>query len=126
MATSPYLANLVINWALRAQSPTAPTTLYLALFSGDPASSLTNELVFDDYARRALVLDAPIGGTTRNTVDISFGTIASDWGDVTHFGVFDALTSGNLLFSEGFNAPFTASAADTVQILAGVLELAWE
>lgn len=38
------------------------------------------------------------GGATQNRVAITFPAPTANWGTVTHFGIFDATSAGNLLF----------------------------
>jgi hypothetical protein len=65
------------------------------------------------------------GGTTSNNGAITFPAPTANWGSVVAFGIFDALSGGNLLFyanltvaktvNNGDAAPSFAAAALTVQ-----------
>lgn len=81
---------------------TMPTTDYLGLFSSDPGAtgSLVGEITTGGYARQPItgVMDATVlaTGTAQNNSDITFPNPTADY-SVTHFGVLDASTSGNML-----------------------------
>lgn len=83
---SNYLKNKVINDNLR----TAP--VHAALFNGD------NEVVQTSYKRQAATFVLPVDGQTTNNTDILFPIANENWGNITHIGIFDASTNGNLLF----------------------------
>ena len=97
---SNYLENALINVTLRATSYTAPTTVYVALFTADPtdADVTANEVTGGSYARTAATFAAPSNGVTTNSADITFPTCTASWGTVSHIGIYDALTTGNLLY----------------------------
>lgn len=61
-------------------------------------------------------------GQTQNTAEIAFAQAGSGgWGTVTHIGLFDASTSGNLLFHGALTASKTVDENDTFKIAAGDL-----
>lgn len=103
---STYLQTAVLNWVKGTAMPTAPTTVYVALFSADPtdAGSLTNEVT--TTVRTAGRVAAVFGtittasgtSTMTNSAVVDFGTAAGA-ATVTWFGVFDAATAGNMLGS---------------------------
>lgn len=115
-AISNYLQNKLIDQMFRGQSFSFPTTLYFALYTAAPtAAGGGTQVSGGSYARVALACStanfaatdadgstaSTSGGTsgaTSNNVSIAFPTPTADWGIVTHIGIFDASTSGNLLF----------------------------
>jgi hypothetical protein len=110
---SDYLENLVIDHLFRTRTFAKPTALYLALFTSAPSDSGGGtEVTGGSYARVNLApLDtnwnATQGGTsgnssgvtgqTANAVAITYPAPTANWGTVTHFGIFDAASGGNLL-----------------------------
>jgi len=140
---SDYLENKFLDFFLRAQSLTAPVTVYCALFTAAPSDSGGGtEVSGGSYARVAITsalanwagtqsagsttASTGTGGTTSNNGAITFPTPTANWGVVTHIGLFDASSAGNLLFwgvltvSKTINnadaAPSFAAAALTIQI----------
>lgn len=95
---SNYLENAVINHFLRGNSQTSPSKVYLALYKTDPTDDDTGtEVSGGGYIRKEITLGAPTNGVTKNTTDVEFPIATADWGTVTHGGVRDAATGGNLL-----------------------------
>ena len=53
---------------------------------------------------------------------MTFGpNTTSGWGTVTHFGIFDASTNGNLLYWGALTASKTVAVGDSVSFGAGAL-----
>jgi hypothetical protein len=99
-AISNYLENALLNATLRNTSYTSPAIVYAALFTSDPTDAGTGtECSGPGYARKAITFAAPSGGVTTNSAAAcEFDQATGDWGTITHFGIFDALTTGNLLY----------------------------
>lgn len=99
MNMSNYLANAVVNATVRNSSYTTPTTAYLALFLSNPTKDDTGlECSGASYSREPITMNAPEDGLSRNTNDIEFSPATSSWGEITHVGIYDAVTGGNLLY----------------------------
>jgi hypothetical protein len=97
-AMSDYLENALLNHVFRNTAMTSPTTVYLALFLDDPTDAdVGTEVSGGSYARQALAFNAPSGGEVELTSSVSFPAATADWGLVTHVGIYDAVSSGNLL-----------------------------
>lgn len=96
---SNYLENALINGTLRGTTYTAPTTTYLALYTNDPTDADTGtEITGGSYVRQAITFSSPSNGATSNSSAIEFPQATADWGTITHVGIRDAVTSGNLLY----------------------------
>ncbi|OPX87015.1 MAG: hypothetical protein A4E53_02670 [Pelotomaculum sp. PtaB.Bin104] len=96
---SDYLENALINAVLRNTPYTSPATVYVGLFTSDPTDAGTGtEVSGGAYARQAVTFTAPTDGQTSNSADVLFPIATAAWGTVTHIGLFDALSGGNLLF----------------------------
>jgi hypothetical protein len=121
---SNYLENALINVTLRATSYTAPTTVYVALYTNDPTDADTGtEVTGGSYARTAVTFAAPSGGVTTNSADVTFPTCTLAWGTVTHIGIRDALTAGNLLYHTPLDASKTIDLGDIFKITTGNLSV---
>lgn len=59
------------------------------------------------------------GNTITNTADVDFGTAGGSWGTVVAFGIFDALTAGNLLYWGDLTVSKTIQNGDPVKFPAG-------
>jgi len=121
---SNYLENALINVTLRATSYTAPTTVYVALYTTDPTDAdVGTEVTGGSYARTAVTFAAPSNGVTTNSADVTFPTCTLAWGTVTHIGIRDALTSGNLLYHTPLDASKTIDLGDIFKITTGNLSV---
>ena len=121
---SNYLENAVINAVLRATTYTSPTTVYVALFTTDPTDADTgSEVSTGSYARTAVTMGAPSNGVTTNSADVTFPTATASWGTVTHIGIHDASTAGNLLFHTPLDTSKTIDSGDIFKITSGNLSV---
>jgi len=99
-----------------AYSPAA--TVYLALSTADPDGTGLAEPA-DTYARQAISFNAAASRQVANAADITFPLAEASWGDVTHWAVCDAATSGNVLARGEFDGTKTVSAGIAPKIYAG-------
>lgn len=100
MGMSTYLQNALLSEVLRNTDYVPPTTVYLALYTSDPTiADVGTEADFTGYARQSIAFNALAGGTTANTSDVAFPACTSGSNAITHVGLRDAVTAGNLLFS---------------------------
>jgi len=92
----------IVNHLFRATAWTKPAGVFLALHVAAPNDTLpTNEVSGGNYARIAVAqLDASwtiTGKSISNAGIIAFNAPNAAWGTITHIGIYDALTGGNLL-----------------------------
>ena len=121
---SNYLENALINVTLRATSYTAPTTVYVALYTTDPTDADTGtEVTGGSYARQSVTFAAPSNGVSTNSADVTFPTCTVAWGTVTHIGIRDDSTSGNLLYHTPLDVSKTIAAGDIFKITTGNLSV---
>ncbi|NBS75393.1 MAG: hypothetical protein EBT78_17640 [Betaproteobacteria bacterium] len=121
---SNYLENALINVTLRATAYTAPTTVYVALFTTDPTDAGTGtEVTGGSYARTSVTFGAPSNGVSTNSADVTFPTCTAGWGIVTHLGLYDASTGGNLLYHTPLDASKTVDTGDVFKIITSNLSV---
>jgi len=124
MSMSDYLENALLNAVLRNTPYTSPSQVYVALFTSDPTDANTGtEVSGGGYARQPVTFNAPTNGQVTNASDILFPVATASWGTVTHVGIYDAQTGGNLLFSGALTTSKTISANDQLKIAAGSLSI---
>lgn len=122
---SDYLEDKILNWIRGTAFGTAPTNVYVGLFSAAPndAGGGTEVTTTIRVAGRvAATFGAPSGGSMSNSSTVDFGTAAGG-ASVTHFGIFDASSSGNLLGWAAVTTPQTVSAGNTVSFASGALTI---
>jgi hypothetical protein len=121
---SNYLENALINVTLRATAYTAPTTVYLALYTTDPTDADTGtECSGTSYARQSVTFGAPSNGVSTNSAAIEFPQAGGAWGTITHIGIRDALTTGNLLYHTPLDASKTIATGDVFRIASSSLSV---
>lgn len=113
------------------------TTKYLALFVADPtdANATANEVSAGWYVRKPITgWAAPVGAgvTTSNTNTITMPAVTGGAVTVTHWGIYDALTGGNLWVSDalvdstGAVAPKVLNVDDVFVANPGEIALTWD
>lgn len=123
---SDYLENKLIDHSLGTSTYTKPTTAYLALFTTSPTDANTGTEVTTSgsaYVRQTITFSAASGGTTSNSSTVTFPTASSNWGTLTHAGIYDASTVGNLLWWGPLTVSKIVNTGDTFQVNAGALSI---
>lgn len=101
---SDFLENEILDHILGNAAYTAPATVYIALYTVAPTDSGDGtEVSGGAYARvtvtnNATNWPAASAGAKSNGTTLTFATATASWGTVVAFGIFDALTAGNLLY----------------------------
>jgi hypothetical protein len=112
-AMSNYLENALINATLRNTAFTSPSTVYVGLFLTDPTDAGTgNEVSGGSYARKAMTFGAPSNGVSTNSAAVEFDQATGDWGTIPFFALFDASTSGNMLYHGALTSSKTIETGD--------------
>ena len=121
---SNYLEDALINATLRNTSYTSPATVYVALFTSDPTDAGSGtEVSGGSYARTAVTFGAPSNGVSTNSANVEFPTCTSSWGTITHIGIMDASTSGNLLYHTALTTSKVIDVDDIFRITTGNLSV---
>jgi hypothetical protein len=121
---SNYLENALINATLRNTTYTSPSTCFVALYTSDPTDADTGtECTGGSYTRQSVTFGAPSNGVATNNADVTFPTATGSWGTITHVGVRDASTAGNLLYHASLTASKSISSGDIFKISSGNLSV---
>jgi len=119
---SNYLENALINATLRNTTYTSPTTVYVGLFTTDPTDAGSGtEVSGGSYARQSASFASPSNGLSATDADITFPQATGSWGTVGWIGIFDNLTSGNLLYHTALDTSKTIDVNDIFKISSGSL-----
>jgi len=127
-AFSDYLENKLIESTLRGGTYTGGG-VFIALFTTNPTDAGTGtEVVDSGYTRirahNAVPSDGftvPANGVTSNARNIVFPAIVDAQTTVTHWGIFDAQTAGNLLYHSALLNPKTLDPTDVLSFPIGSL-----
>lgn len=125
-ALSDFSEKLLLDWLMTNGTATRPTAWYVALYTAAPSDSGGGtEVSGSGYIRKAVTFGAAStpGGTTSNTGAVSFTASGGSWGTITHMGIFDAETSGNLLWHGALTASKTVGDGDTIEFAIGNIDL---
>ena len=112
--------------------PPAVVTFYVSLHSADPGLTGASELSGSGYARVAVTANTsnwtapatngPVRQITNNAV-FTFPTASGAWTTATHFGLWDASTTGNFYRGAALTASKTVASGDTASFSIGDLVL---
>ena len=120
-AATNYLENEVLDHILGEgnRNFASPSTLYIGLFTAvaDGEAGTVTEVSGNAYARTAVNFNVASGGSSTNDGAVTFPTASGgNWGTITHAGVYDASSGGNLLFYGALSVSKTVTDGDTFQI----------
>lgn len=121
---SNHLENALLNAVLRSTSYSSPATVYVGLYTTNPDEGNTGtEISTGSYARKDVAFNAPVDGVCTNSGAVEFAQATASWGTVSHVGLLDAITSGNLLFYTDLTTSKTIETGDIFKIAAGSLSV---
>lgn len=115
----------VLNYVFTTTSVTRPTAWYLALFTSNPAEDASGTEVSTSgtaYARQSASFTVS-GNTASNSAAIEFPTATASYGTVSHVGVFDASTSGNLIAYAALSSSKAIDTGDVFRVPSGDLDI---
>ena len=123
MSFTNFLETEILDHVFGGNAYTAPSNLYLGLYTATPSDTGGGtELSGSGYARLAMAMSVS-GNLATNSAAEEFATATGRWGTVTHVGVFDAATSGNLMAYGTLSASKAVATGDVFRIPAGDLDI---
>lgn len=121
---SDFLENELLDHVFRNSAYSQPATVYVALYTAAPSDSGGGtEVSTGSYARTAVTFGAASGGAIANSGAVTFPQATGNWGTITHFGIFDASSSGNLLAWAALSASKVVNSGDTAEFAVGDLDI---
>jgi hypothetical protein len=128
MSKSDYLEQKFLDHLI-GTAFTAPSTWYVALYTSAPSDSGGGTQVTigsNAYARVSVAANGSnwtrTASSIANATAITFPAPSPNaWGTVTHFGVFDAASGGNLLFWAALTTPRATAAGVAPTFAIGAL-----
>ena len=125
MSFSDNAETLVLDWIFSTATVTRPTAWYLALFTTDPTDADTGTEVSTSgtaYARQSVTFTVT-GDTASNSGVVEFATATASYGAVSHIGVYDAVTGGNLIAHAALSTAKTIDTGDVLRLPSGELDI---
>lgn len=126
MSFSNYLENKALDHIFGGNAYTAPATHYLALLtavSDGEAGTVTEVSTSGTAYARETVAFTVTDNTASNTSAIEYATATANFGTITHVGVYDASTGGNLLAYAALTSSKTIETGDVFRIPAGDFDI---
>ena len=124
MSKSDYLENKLLDHQLGKTAYTMPS-VWVGLFTAAPTDAGGGtEVTGGSYARKSTAgadWSVAAAGSSNNANPITFVTATGSWGTVTHFGLFDAASAGNLLRWAALGTSKTIGNGDTASFASGQL-----
>jgi hypothetical protein len=125
-AFSDHLENELLDH-LMGNSYTAPTGLWLALYTTDPGDLMTGtEVAGNGYVRQSIQgsMAFQASGIIENTSDVSFTAAGGAWGTISHAAVWETQgAEGSGLWHEALTASKTVNDTDTLTFSSGDITL---
>ena len=119
---SNHLENKLLDHFLGTTAYTMPTTVYVALYTVAPDDTGGGtQVTGGSYARQIATFVAASSGATENSGNIDFAGMPAV--TTVAIGIFDALTSGNLLLHGTLTTNKITDAGDTLRIATGDLDI---
>ena len=122
-----YAQKKVLDHVLKVSSYSPPATIYLGLSTSAPNDDGTNwtDPTYTGYARVAIPFGTAAARSIAQNALVTFAQCTSGSSTVTNWGLFDALTSGNLLASGALSASKTIVAGNTPSIASGQVSVSF-
>jgi len=124
MSFTNFLETEILDHVFAGAAYSAPSTKYLALFTAisDGEAGSVTELSGSAYARQSVAFTTS-GNTTSNNAAVEFPTATGSWGTVTHVGVYDAVSSGNLMAYATLSSSKAIATGDVFRVPSGDLDI---
>ncbi len=123
---SDYLEDKVLEHVFGGNAYSAPSTLYVALYTVAPTDTGGGtEVSGGAYVRKASTFN--VSGTNPTTASnagaVEYPTATANYGTVVAVGIFDALSSGNLLAYANLTTSKVVSTGDVFRFNTGDLDV---
>jgi hypothetical protein len=129
MPFSIHLAEALLNHTFRGSTPSTdyaqPLDIYLSLHDANPTGDGLegSELLGGTYARELVTFSVPnVSHEVTNSNEVTFIGLPSVAGGITHIGLWDAVTGGNMLFYDNYGTTIITE-GDAITMAVGSLTL---
>jgi|TARA_R110002020_G_scaffold30881_3_gene96997 hypothetical protein len=123
---SDYLEDKVLKHVFGGSAYSAPSTLYVALYTVAPTDTGGGtEVSGGGYTRKTAAFTVSGTNPTQasNTAAIEYPTATANYGTVVAVGIFDASSSGNLMAYANLTSSKVVSTGDVFRFNAGDLDI---
>lgn len=100
---------------------TPPATVYLGLSTADPTDSGGGlaEPSGNGYVRKAITFAAAASRAVAQNADVTFDQASGSWGMITHYGIFDAVSAGNMMAHGALSVSKEVVSGNTPKVASG-------
>jgi hypothetical protein len=114
----------VLQYVFTTDSVTRPTAWYVGLFTADPTDtgSGATEISGNNYSRVSATFSVS-GATATTTAAVEFAAATGSWGTISHIGIFDASSGGNLIAHSALTASKAIASGDVFRIPTGDIDI---
>lgn len=115
---SAYIQDKILESIFKNVAFTPPASLYVALYTTNPnADNSGTEVTGGSYARKVVTFAASSSGSIPSNAALAFTSLPT--AVITHYGVLDAATAGNLITYGALPSPISANSGDEVTVASG-------
>lgn len=125
MSFSNFLETELLDHVFANNAYTSPSAVYVGLFTSNPDEDGSGSEVSTSgtaYVRQSASFTVS-GNTATTDAAVEFPTATASWGSITHIGIYDAESAGNLLAYSALDAAKTISSGDVLRIPAGDIDI---
>ena len=123
-AMSDYLEIKFLEHFTGTASTSSPSAVYLGLSTASLNDDNSGtELTGNNYSRKAITFASASSGSIASNSAVEFDSATGSWGTVSHWGIWDASSSGNLLFHGAFTASKSIATGDILKVASGSLTI---
>lgn len=114
----------VLQYVFTADSVTRPTSWYVGLFTADPTDtgSGATEITGNNYSRVSATFTVS-GNAATTSAAVEFSAATGSWGTISHIGIFDASSGGNLIAHSSLTASKAIASGDVFRIPTGDIDI---
>jgi len=114
----------VLQYVFTTDSVTRPTAWYVGLFTADPTDtgSGATEITGNNYSRVSATFTVS-GNAATTSAAVEFSAATGSWGTISHIGIFDASSGGNLIAHSALTASKAIASGDVFRIPTGDIDI---
>jgi hypothetical protein len=114
----------VLQYVFTTGSVTRPTAWYVGLFTADPTDtgSGATEITGNNYSRVSATFTVS-GNAATTSAAVEFSAATGSWGTISHIGIFDASSGGNLIAHSALTASKAIASGDVFRIPTGDIDI---
>lgn len=125
---SDYLELKLLDHVFSGTAYTAPTTLYVGLYTSAPTDAGGGtEVSGNNYSRVSCTPSTTFGSASSGAITtiaaVTFPQASGSWSTVVAFGIFDQATSGNLIAWGDLTVAKLIQTGDTASFAAGDIDI---